>query len=121
MKIALRISIALLVPVASSAFSIQSQHSQPTYGLLKRTKSLSPRFMAAEDDSGSQPPLIKSVRKEIAYDEVSGRFFETGLDETECIPQEEFCITDKGTGKLIRLTTEEKERIFLDALQVSHV
>ena len=81
--------------------------------------------MASDDDGSSsqqsQPPLIKSGRKEIAYDEASGRFFETGIDETECIPDEEFCITDKASGQLIRLTTEEKERIFLDSLQVSAV
>jgi hypothetical protein len=69
----------------------------------------------AGDDDGT---IITSGRKEIAYDEKSGRFFETGLEEEACIPDEEFCITDKQSGNLIRLTVEEKERIFLDALQV---
>jgi hypothetical protein len=80
-----------------------------------------PRFMAAADEDGNsqQAPTITSGRKEIAYDETTGRFFETNLAETECIPEDEFCVTDKDTGKLIRLTVEEKERIFLDSLQVS--
>lgn len=37
----------------------------------------------------------------------------------ECAPDEgEYCVVDDRTGKLISLTQEEKERIFLDALQV---
>jgi hypothetical protein len=53
------------------------------------------------------------------YDEKSGRFFETS-DREECeSPDDEFCMLDNATGKMIRLTLEEKERIFLDALQVS--
>lgn len=37
----------------------------------------------------------------------------------DCEPEEgEYCVLDKKTGKLIKLTIEEKERIFLDALQV---
>lgn len=73
------------------------------------------RFMAEGGDK--KVPTVKSGRKELAYDEASGRFFEA--DEKECVPEDEFCVTDKATGKLIRLTVEEKERIFLDALQVS--
>ena len=39
-----------------------------------------------------------------------------------CAPEEgEYCIVDDKTGKLIRLTSAEKERIFLDALQVRYV
>jgi hypothetical protein len=62
--------------------------------------------------------LVKSGRKEIGYDEETGRFFETGIDQEECVENEEYCAVDKETGNLIRLTIEEKERIFLDALQV---
>lgn len=74
-------------------------------------------FMAKE--GGDDGTLITSGRKEIGYDEESGRFFETGLEEEDCIPDEEYCVVDKGSGKLIRLTTAEKERIFLDSLQVT--
>lgn len=38
--------------------------------------------------------------------------------EDECQPEEgEYCLLDEKSGKLIKLTLEEKERIFLDALQ----
>jgi hypothetical protein len=77
----------------------------------------------AEGDSSSESSegttFVPSVlKKEIAYDEKSGRFYETGFGEGECIPEEEFCYLDKESGESIRLTVEEKERIFLDALQV---
>lgn len=68
------------------------------------------------------PTLLKSVlEKQIAYDEKTGRFFETSINEEDCIPDEEFCVTDKDTGDLVRLTTEEKERIFTDAMQAYYV
>lgn len=56
-----------------------------------------------------------TLGKGIAYDNESGRFFET---DGECIPDEEYCVLDKDSGEMIRLTLEEKERIFMDALQV---
>lgn len=63
--------------------------------------------------------MVKSVlNKQIAYDEKSGRFFESAIREEDCAPEEEFCVIDKETGELVRLTQEEKERIFLDSLQV---
>ncbi|CAB9505820.1 PGR5-like protein 1A [Seminavis robusta] len=61
--------------------------------------------------------MMKSGKKQIVYDENSGRFFESNKDEGDCIPDEEFCVIDKDSGTMIRLTVEEKERIFLDALQ----
>lgn len=71
----------------------------------------------AEDKE--DPTLMKStLKKQIAYDDKTGRFFETNINEEDCIPDEEFCMTDNDNGELIRLTQEEKERIFLDALQV---
>ena len=63
---------------------------------------------------------ITSARKELKFDEKTGRFFETGLDTEECIPDEEFCTIDDDSGKKVRLTIAEKERIFLDALQVGN-
>mmetsp|Transcript_57325 Transcript_57325/g.121639 ORF Transcript_57325/g.121639 Transcript_57325/m.121639 type:complete len:325 (-) Transcript_57325:340-1314(-) len=62
---------------------------------------------------------LVSNRKEIAYDGV--RFFETGVDEEDCIPAQEFCVIDPDTSKPIRLTVEEKERMFLDSLQSYYV
>jgi hypothetical protein len=61
---------------------------------------------------------LTSGRKEIMFDEKSGRFFETNLEAAECIPDEEFCPIDEESGERIRLTIAEKERIFLDSLQV---
>lgn len=61
---------------------------------------------------------IPSGKKEIGYDENTGRFFETGRGAEECIPDDEYCVLDEDTGTLIRLTLVEKEKIFLDALQV---
>ena len=71
------------------------------------------------DDGPKDGTTITSARKEIGYDAASGRFFETDIDPEDCIPEDEYCVVDKATGELVRLTLEEKERIFLDALQVS--
>ena len=74
-----------------------------------------PLLMAEE---GSDEKItITSGKKEIAYDAKSGRFFETNLQEEECIPDEEYFVADPESGELICLTVAEKERIFLDALQ----
>jgi len=73
------------------------------------------------EEKDADPVTITSTggggKKEIGYDEVTGRFYETGMDEIECIPDDEYCAVDKSTGKLVRLTVKEKERIFLDSLQ----
>jgi len=53
-------------------------------------------------------------KKNIGYDENSGRFYEM---LGECDPQNEYCVLDEDSGKYLVLTVEEKERIFLDALQ----
>ena len=71
--------------------------------------------MADDDAKGAQ---ITSLRKELKFDDKTGRFFETDIDLDECIPDEEFCTVDEETGSKIRLTMAEKERIFLDSLQV---
>ena len=62
---------------------------------------------------------LVSNRKEIAFD--GTRFFETGLEDEDCIPSEEYCIVDPNSGAPIRLSVEEKERMFLDALQSYYV
>lgn len=62
---------------------------------------------------------LVSNRKEIAYDGV--RFFETGVEDEDCIPSQEYCIIDPETSKPIRLSQEEKERMFLDTLQSYYV
>lgn len=69
------------------------------------------------DDDKLDGAQITSARKELKFDDATGRFFETDMDSEDCIPDEEFCTLDEDTGKKIRLTVAEKERIFLDALQ----
>lgn len=71
------------------------------------------RLALSEQDGAN----LKSVKKQIVYDDKTGRFFESNNEEAECIPDEEFCVVDKESGQMIRLTVEEKERIFLDSLQ----
>ena len=78
-----------------------------------------PLFAAEGGDGPKDGSMITSARKEIGYDAASGRFFETDIDPEDCIPGNEYCMIDKVSGSMVRLTMEEKERIFLDALQVS--
>lgn len=68
-------------------------------------------------DGPADGKKIASGKKEIGFDAASGRFFETGRGAEECVPDDEYCVIDENTGKLVRLTLKEKERIFLDALQ----
>mmetsp|Transcript_7666 Transcript_7666/g.10027 ORF Transcript_7666/g.10027 Transcript_7666/m.10027 type:complete len:323 (+) Transcript_7666:177-1145(+) len=99
---------ALAVFSVANAFVVNTNHS-PT-----RLSSLS----MSDGGDKEEPTLLKTVlQKQLAWDEKKGRFFETSIDEEDCIPEEEFCVTDKDTGDLIRLTVEEKERIFMDAMQ----
>lgn len=88
-----------------------------TASVARTTFSNTARFMA-EDESETDKVQLTSGKKEIMFDDKSGRFFETNLDAEECIPDEEFCTIDESTGKKLRLTVAEKERIFLDSLQV---
>ena len=69
-------------------------------------------------DGPADGKKISSGRKEIGFDASSGRFFETGRSAEECVPDDEYCVLDENSGKLVRLTIAEKERIFMDALQV---
>jgi hypothetical protein len=87
--------------------------------LVASTRAQSPftvtRMAEEENLDGAQ---ITSARKELKFDDKSGRFYETNIELEECIPDEEFCPIDEDTGDRIRLTLAEKERIFLDSLQV---
>ena len=112
--------VALVAALASlnvAAFSVVQ--SSVTGAVAARARSATKLYMAEGDEKREETTFVSSVfKKEIAYDEKTGRFFETGYGEGECIPDEEFCITDNDSGEMIRLTVGEKERIFLDALQV---
>lgn len=58
---------------------------------------------------------LASSNKEVGYNEETGKFSSEVAEE--CVPEDEYCVLDKKSGKFIRLTVAEKERIFLDALQ----
>lgn len=118
----LTVSIAIVgtawMTKTTDAFTMPSTVSSST-GNRRLLGPTSTTQLFDEPDDGT---FVKSVfQKEIAYDEKSGRFFETNFEEGDCVPDEEYCITDKDSGEMIRLTVEEKERIFLDALQVSYL
>ena len=109
-------AIAACLLARSNAFAPSSSSSLAA----RRTASNSlGRPLFAEGGDGPQDgTTITSARKEIGYDATSGRFFETDIDPEDCIPDNEYCVVDKDSGAMVRLTLVEKERIFLDALQV---
>jgi len=91
-----------------------SQLVASTRAQARRPSPFTVTRMAEENIDGAQ---ITSARKELKFDDKTGRFFETDIDLEECIPDEEFCMINEDTGSRIRLTLAEKERIFLDSLQ----
>lgn len=121
MKIAAPAVLAILAFANVDAFS-------PTRGVplltttsaatRRATTMIIPKMATEDDDENQDGAQITSARKELKFDDKTGRFFETRLETEECIPDEEFCPIDDDTGEKIRLTVAEKERIFLDALQV---
>lgn len=78
----------------------------------------SSRLNAAADEKNSADGLIVKNRKDVSYDEKTGKIVDANDDECE---EDEFCVVDKDSGKLVRLTLVEKERIFLDSLQSYYV
>jgi hypothetical protein len=85
--------------------------------LVQSTARRGPLLRMAGDEIPSKTQITSVNKKELAWDSEKGRFFETNLAAEECIPDEEFCTLDD-QGKPVRLTLAEKERIFLDSLQV---
>ena len=107
------------IAAAIACLTASSNAFSPSVGraVINKNDSIRPLFAEAPDGP-KDGTTITSARKEIGYDAASGRFFETDLED--CSPDEnEYCVVDKETGQLVSLTLEEKERIFLDALQVS--
>jgi hypothetical protein len=106
-----------VVATVLAALALPSAESfSPAFSPTRSTSSVA-RYLAGED-KGLDGAQITSARKELKFDDKTGRFFETNLKEEDCIPDEEFCTIDEDTGNRIRLTIAEKERIFLDSLQV---
>ena len=87
--------------------------------LFASTSSSSSSLKLSQDDGPSAGTKLISNAKEIAYD--GSRFYETGLNEDDCIPSQEYCAIDPETSQPIRLSVGEKERMFLDALQSYYV
>lgn len=111
---------AALAVLALSTAGIQG--FAPSFLPARRHNVASSSSSLHMSDNKEDPTLMKSaLKKQIAYDDATGRFFETNINEEDCIPDEEFCMTDNDTGDLIRLTQDEKERIFLDSLQVCRI
>ena len=115
MKPAILATVLALLVADSQAWTIPMKSASISKA---RTFGTAVLRMAEEDESQDGVQLTSVGGKEIKFDEKAGRFFETRLDAGECIPEEEYCTIDGETGKKIRLTVAEKERIFLDALQV---
>jgi hypothetical protein len=82
------------------------------------SSSFSSQVLKMANDDNIDGAQITSARKELKFDDKTGRFFETDIEKEECIPDEEYCVIDEDSGSKIRLTVAEKERIFLDSLQV---
>lgn len=67
-----------------------------------------------EPADGTAVKMSTVDRETIIYDSRTGRFYEK---EIERICRDEYCATDERTGKPIVLSVEEKERIFVEAMQ----
>ena len=108
------------IAAAIACLTASSNAFSPSVGraVVNKNNSIRKPLFAEAPDGPKDGTTITSARKEIGYDAASGRFFETDLED--CSPDEnEYCVVDKETGQLVSLTLEEKERIFLDSLQVS--
>lgn len=114
----------LLFVAGADGFSLApNQAGLPS--LLSRKGSIGKKTMAFTRLNMSDEEKLTTItsvnKKELAFDEKTGRFFETNIDG-ECMPEDgEYCAVDQKTGELIRLTITEKERIFLDALQSYYI
>jgi len=86
--------LTALLALQTEAF-VPSASFKTSSATVTKPSHLSPVFMATEKDA------------------VAGI---TAEDE-DCVPEDEYCAVDSKTGKLVKLTVQEKERIFLDALQ----
>ena len=57
---------------------------------------------------------LYDISDKLVFDDTTGRMYEQNMDERL---DDSFCLIDEKSGKPILLTKEEKERIFLDAIQ----
>lgn len=103
--------------------NIRSNALRPLNNLRNNQPNHLIQWRMVDDKSSSsateEATKVESNNRPVAFDSKSGRL--SFGNEEECIPDDEYCVVDNKTGKLIRLTIEEKERIFLDALQSYYV
>ena len=111
-------AIKIKSAVLAAALALLASDAQAWVSPSRSAVSRRSNALKMAEDQDLDKVQLTSGRKEIMFDADKGRFFETSLDTEECIPDEEYCSLDEETGKQIRLTVAEKERIFLDALQV---
>jgi hypothetical protein len=115
--------LVLLTTPTADGFTVPVKQTAPPSFLTSShgpgRKLSTPLFLS--DEKEDLVTITSVNKKEIAYDEKTGRFYETKIDG-ECLPEEgEYCAVDSETGELISLTVEEKERIFLDSLQSYYI
>uniref|UniRef100_A0A7S2I6A5 PGR5-like protein 1A, chloroplastic n=1 Tax=Helicotheca tamesis TaxID=374047 RepID=A0A7S2I6A5_9STRA len=119
MRFAILCSALALLVSETNAFSAQMRPSVSSLAKGSATFARPSTILSMSSTEEEDRVSLTSVKKEIAYDESTGRFYE--FDEGECIPDEEFCVISDDTGEPIRLTIEEKERMFMDALQSYYI
>eukprot|EP00904_Undaria_pinnatifida_P001103 jgi/Undpi1/10994/HiC_scaffold_30.g13295.m1 len=91
--------------VASRTKTIASSRSSGLVRMATEKEKEGTSTTAPPDDLGND---------KLIYDARSGRFYEKKIEE---VCREEYCAIDETTGKPMLLTTGEKERIFMDAIQ----
>lgn len=111
----------LLLMSGTDGFTVAPSKSNLPSFINQNKKSLSNGLHMSSKDGEKMITITSVNKKELVFDEKTGRFYESTIDG-ECIPEDgEYCAVDTKTGELIRLTVEEKERIFLDALQSYYI
>jgi len=121
LKTASTLVLASFLSGTTNSFTTPS-HSAARTALLRSPSAGRSSFSQLYAEGGEKKDdtvTVKSGRRELVLDPDTGKLVDQKGEE--CIPTDEFCVLDKGTGKLMRLTLAEKERIFLDSLQSYYV
>jgi len=110
----MRYVLLLAILGGSSAYTKPSLVTGRTAGkMMPKNMMSSARKMAeSETDAFQETNILK--KDGLIYDPRTGRFFEKKIEE---VCRDEFCTIDEKTGEQVVLTLQEKERIFVDALQ----
>eukprot|EP01039_Chlorochromonas_danica_P003526 gene3526-3862_t len=104
-------SVLLVLTLAWLAYMgeawVASSASRSLTGKLLRSRTIS-SLRAAADEKVATPTTAGKTE---------GRQRQTSVNIVNNQGEEEFCLLDKESGEIIYLTKEEKERVFLDAVQ----